>query len=218
MKKYNFLFMALLVMVAVTSCNKGPGYIYIDNQSDEPKVSFIESEDDAEAYNKAFENYSTARFYPVFSEFEKTHRYIAENEGNGEACESDEGEAAPPDDSNGVGAVISTGDDVTSIDGMGQEPVYEELSKFNTPNFMLYKITDGSARKAAQDFINKKISYEEFEKVLEGNTEAINFYDKNFDSCVAIDRKVFDNLLSKLRATLSQIDKEVATRKAEAHK
>ena len=199
-------------MVATASCNRGPKYIYIDTQGDEPKVSFIEADEDDVAYDKAFETYSTARFYPLFSEFEKTHRYMAEN-GNSEACEGDEGMAVPPDDSNGAGSVITTGDDVTSVDG--QEPLYEELDKLNSPNFVLYKITDSSARTAAQDYIDKKITYEELEKILKGNTEQINLYEKRFDHCVAIDRSVFEKLRNKLRAAIAQIDREAAARKAE---
>ena len=98
---------------------------------------------------------------------------------------------------------------------MGDEPMYEELSKFNTPNFTLYKLTDGSARMAAQDFIDKKITFEEFIKKIEGGSEVVNFYDKNFDACVNIDRKVFDRMLAKLRTTLTKIDQEAAAKKAE---
>ncbi|MBR2146285.1 MAG: hypothetical protein IJ925_02370 [Muribaculaceae bacterium] len=204
--------LALLVMIATASCNRGPKYIYVDMQGDEPKVSFIEADEDDVAYDKAFETYSTTRFYPLFSDFEKMHRYMADN-GNSEACEGDDGMVVPPDDSNGAGAVITTGDDVTSVEG--NEPLYEELDKLNSPNFVLYKITDSSARKAAQDYIDKKITYEELEKTLKGNTEQISLYEKRFEHCVAIDRSVFDKLRNKLRATIAQIDREVAARKAE---
>ena len=215
MKKYNLLLMALLVAMAVTGCKKGPMYIYVDKLGDEPKVSFIDAEDDNGAYNKAFEKYSEARFYPIFSEFEKTYRFIKENEGNSEACEGDESTAVPPDDSNGRGSVITTGDDVNTLEGMGQEPTYESLSKDNTPNFVLYKIEDGKARKAAQDLIDKKISYEEFEKIISGTTESINLYDKSFESCATIDRNMFEKLRNKLRSAKAQIDKEAEARKAE---
>jgi hypothetical protein len=216
MKKYTLLLLALMVAIAFSSCKKSPQYIYVDNMSDEAKVSFIEGEDDNDAYSKAFENYSNARFYPVFSEFEKTRKYIAENDSASEACEGIEGEMAPPDDSGGGGEVISTSDDASSLDGMGDRPVYMELSKFNTPTFTLFKITDSSAREAAQDYIDKKITYEEFVKLTQGKVEEVNLYDKNFDSCVAIDRKVFDQLQSKLAQALDKIDKDAANKKGDA--
>lgn len=216
MKKYTLLLLTLMVAVAFSSCKKSPQYIYVDNMSDEAKVSFIEGEDDNDAYGKAFENYSNARFYPIFSEFEKTRKYIAENDSASEACEGIEGEMAPPDDSGGGGEVISTSDDASSLDGMGDRPVYMELSKFNTPTFTLYKITDSSAREAAQDYIDKKITYEEFVKQTQGKVEEVNLYDKNFDSCVAIDRKVFDQLQSKLAEALDKIDKDAASKKGDA--
>lgn len=216
MKKYTLLLLTLMVAVAFSSCKKSPQYIYVDNMSDEAKVSFIEGEDDNDAYSKAFENYSNARFYPIFSEFEKTRKYIAENDSASEACEGIEGEMAPPDDSGGGGEVISTSDDASSLDGMGDRPVYMELSKFNTPTFTLYKITDSSAREAAQDYIDKKITYEEFVKQTQGKVEEVNLYDKNFDSCVAIDRKVFDQLQSKLAEALDKIDKDAASKKGDA--
>lgn len=216
MKKYTLLLLTLMVAVAFSSCKKSPQYIYVDNMSDEAKVSFIEGEDDNDAYNKAFENYSNARFYPIFSEFEKTRKYIAENDSASEACEGIEGEMAPPDDSGGGGEVISTSDDASSLDGMGDRPVYMELSKFNTPTFTLYKITDSKAREAVQDYIDKKITYEEFVKQTQGKVEEINLYDKNFDSCVAIDRKVFDQLQSKLAEALEKIDKDAASKKGDA--
>ena len=215
MKIKNYLFMVLLLTVALTGCKKGPMYIYIDTQGDDPKVSFIDSEDDVNAYNKAFENYSNARFYPIFSEFEKTHRYIVENEGNNEACEADESAPVPADANSDRGSVITTGDEVTTIDGMGSEPSYEELSEFNEPNFILYKIESSSARKAAQDYIDKKISYEEFEKRMKGSTTPINLYKKNFQACATIDRNLFDKLIDKLRTTIAKIDREAAERKAE---
>lgn len=220
MKHYASLLAALVAMVIFTGCDNGPGYLYVDTLSDEAKASFIESEDDNDAYEKAFTSYSNARFYPVFSEFEKTHRYIAENDGNAEACEGDDGEMAAPVDNSEGGSVIYTDDDVTSIDGMGDEPSYEELSKFNTPNFVLYKLDSGDARKAAQDLVDRKISYEEFQKKVEGQeaVTVINLYDKRFDTCAGIDRKVFDTQLEKLRKTIAQIDREAAARKAEAAK
>lgn len=103
---------------------------------------------------------------------------------------------------------------------MGSEPMYEELLKINKPNFILYKLNSGEARNAAKDFVDKKISYDEFlKKVKEGDDVAvIDLYDKNFDACVNIDRKVFDDMLAKLRKTIAQIDKEAAARKAEASK
>ena len=219
MKHYTNLLMGFVAMMALVACNHGPNYLYVDNQSDEPKPCFVESDDDTEAYNNAFTSYSTARFYPVFSEFEKTHRYIVENEG-AEACDADEGEMAPPADAGEGGAIIYTGDDVTSLDGMGSEPMYEELLKINKPNFILYKLNSGEARNAAKDFVDKKISYDEFlKKLKEGDDVAvIDLYDKNFDACVNIDRKVFDDMLAKLRKTIAQIDKEAAARKAEASK
>ena len=126
MKKYTLLLLTLMVAFAFSSCKKSPQYIYVDNMSDEAKVSFIEGEDDNDAYSKAFENYSNARFYPVFSEFEKTRKYIAENDSASEACEGIEGEMAPPDDSGGGGEVISTSDDASSLDGMGDRPVVQD--------------------------------------------------------------------------------------------
>ena len=218
MKQFSYLLAAFVMMISFTGCKNGPDYLYVDTLSDEAKASFIESEDDTDAYNQAFNNYSTARFYPIFSEFEKTHRYLVENEDGAEACEGDDGEMAPPADNNEGGAVIYTDDDVTNIDGMGDEPTYEELSKYNTPNFVLYKLNDKKAREAAKDFAEKKISYEEFQKKTQDAVTVINLYDKNFDSCVSIDRKAFDTLLEKLRKTIAQIDKEAAAKKAEAAK
>lgn len=215
MKKLTLLSLTFLVALTFASCKKSPQYIYVDNMSDEAKVSFIDAQDDTEAYNQAFENYSNARFYPIFSEFEKNRKYIAELDSTGEACEGDEGEVAPPDDSQG-GDFISTGDDVSSFDGTGDVPEYQELLKINTPNFTLYKITSSDARNAAQDYIDKKITYDEFVKKTQGNVEEINLYNNNFESCVAIDRRVFDKLMSKLKAAYEKIDRDVANKTGDA--
>ena len=214
MKNYAYLMAAFVMVTLFTACNKGPQYLYVETLGDEAKVSYIESEDDNDAYSKAFENYSNARFYPIFSEFEKTHRYIKENDG-AESCEGDEGDVIVTDNSEG-GAIIYTGNDVNDEEGMGTEPTYEELLKINAPSFILYKLEDSAVRDAAKDLIDKKISYDEFMKKTEGKIKEVNLYDKNFDACVSIDRKVFDNLLKKLRSTIAQIDKDAEARKAEA--
>ena len=203
------------MLLAVASCNKSPQYIYVDNLGDEAKVSFVDATDDNAAYSKAFENYSNARFYPLFSEFEKTHKYIAENDSAAEACEGIEDGDIVVDDTEG-GDIISTDDDVNSLENMGDSPGYEELSKFNTPSFTLYKITGSKAKNAAQDYIDHKITYEEFQKKIQDNVEVINLYDKNFDACVSIDRKVFDKLQTKLKATIEKIDKDVASHTGDA--
>ena len=194
MKKYAIYFLSVIVAMSFASCKKSPQYIYVDNMNEEAKVSFIDGVDDNDAYSKAFENYSNARFYPLFSEYEKTRKYIAENDSASEACEGIEGEVAPPDNSEG-GSIISTDDDVNSLDAMGDGPVYVELSRFNAPTFTLYKITDSSARSAA---------------------EVINLYDSNFDACVTIDRKVFDSLQKKLTKALEKIDKDAARKQGDA--
>lgn len=213
MKHYTLYFLTLLFALSLASCKQSPQYIYVDNISgDEAKLSFIEGEDDNDAYFKAFESYSNARFYPQFSAFEKTRKYIAENDSSSEACEGIEGEVAPPDNSEG-GDVIPSSDEVNT---MGERPVYTELSKFNTPTFTLYKITGSEARDAAQDYIDKKITYEEFVKRIQDNVEEINLYEKNFDNCVAIDRKVFDKLQTKLDENLKKIDKDVANKQGDA--
>ena len=215
MKKYANYFLLVIVAISFASCKKSPQYIYVDNMNEEAKVSFIDGVDDNDAYSKAFENYSNARFYPLFSEYEKTRKYIAENDSASEACEGIEGEVAPPDNSEG-GSIISTDDDVNSLDAMGDGPVYVELSRFNAPTFTLYKITDSSARSAAQDYIDKKITYEEFQKKTQDNVEVINLYDSNFDACVTIDRKVFDSLHKKLTKALEKIDKDAASKQGDA--
>lgn len=216
MKKFALLSLTLMTVLVFSSCKKSPQYIYVDNMSDEAKVSFIDAQDDNEAYNMAFENYSNARFYPIFSEFEKNRKYIAELDSTGEACEADEGEIAPPDDSGEGGDFISTGDDVSSFDGTGDVPEYQELLKINTPNFTLYKVTSGDARSAAQDYIDKKITYDEFKKRTQDKVEEINLYDKNFDNCVSIDRRVFDKLMKKLKDAYEKIDKDVANKTGDA--
>ena len=66
MRKNAYLFLTLMLALVFTSCKDQPQYIYVDNMGDEAKVSFIEGESDDDAYAKAFENYSNARFYPVF--------------------------------------------------------------------------------------------------------------------------------------------------------
>ena len=215
MKKYIIPLLTIFIAITLASCKNSPQYIYVDNMNEEAKVSFIDGTDDNDAYSKAFENYSNARFYPLFSEFEKTRKYIAENDGESEACEGIEGEVAPPDNSDG-GTVISTDDDVNSLDAMGDGPVYVELSKFNAPTFTLYKITDSQARSAAQDYIDKKITYDEFQKKVQDHVEVINLYDSNFDACVTIDRKVFDQLQSKLNKALEKIDKDAASKQGDA--
>ncbi len=215
MKKLFLFLVSLAIVLVFTACDKSPQYIYVDNMSDEAKVSFVDGTDDNDAYSKAFENYSNSRFYPIFSEFEKTRKYIAENDSADEACEGIEGDVLPVDEGEG-GDIISTDDDVNSLEAMGDGPTYEELSKFNTPNFTLYKITGSGAKNAAQDFIDKKITYEEFQKKIQDNVEVINLYDKNFDACVSIDRKVFDKLQTKLQAAIEKIDKDAANKTGDA--
>lgn len=215
MKKLLYLSLTLALAVLFMACNKSPQYIYVDNMGDEAKVSFVDGSDDNDAYGKAFENYSNSRFYPIFSEFEKTRKYIAENDSADEACEGIEGESVNIDEGEG-GDIISTDDDVNSLENMGDGPAYEELSKFNTPNFTLYKITGSDAKNAAQDFIDKKITYDEFQKKIQDNVEVINLYDKNFDTCVSIDRKVFDKLQAKLKTAMEKIDKDAANKIGDA--
>lgn len=215
MKKLFFFSITLSMLLAFASCSKSPQYIYVDNMGDEAKVSFVDAPDDNAAYSKAFENYSNARFYPLFSEFEKTRKYIAENDSADEACEGIEGGDIAMEETEG-GDIISTDDDVNSLENMGDSPSYEELSKFNTPSFTLYKITGSDAKSAAQDLIDGKITYDEFQKKIQDNVEVINLYDKNFDACVSIDRKVFDKLQTKLKASMEKIDKDAANKTGDA--
>ena len=53
MKHYTNLLMGFVAMMALVACNHGPNYLYVDNQSDEPKPCFVESDNDTEAYNNA---------------------------------------------------------------------------------------------------------------------------------------------------------------------
>lgn len=204
MKKYLSLLLTITMMLIVGGCKKAPMYVYVDTEASDPRVGLIEAEDDDAAYYKSFEKYSETRHYSNFSAVEKSLAYI----GDGlEACESDEadqGMAVPADD--GVGDVITTDD----AESMGEYPEYSELSEFNAPNFTLYRITDNDARQAAQDLIDKKISYEEFQKKTQGKVETIELYEKAFKKCSDIDKKVYNNMLAKFKERAKNLPEQPA--------
>jgi len=198
MKKFSLFLLSMLMIMAFSSCKKKTMYIYIDSETtdNEPKVTLIEAEDDTEAYYKCFEKYSESRHYPVFSEIEKSKAII--NEGF-EACESDEAEQsmAPAGDDviSGKGDVITTNDS----DEQSKDYEYPGLEQYVEPNFKVYKITDKESQKVAQDLIDKKISVDEFEKKVKGNSEIIDLYKKDFKKCQDIDKKKYEELKAKFK-------------------
>ena len=200
MKKSLFLLLTVTMMLTFGSCKKTPMYLYVDTEASEPRVGMIEAEEDDAAYYKSFEKYSETRHYSNFSAVEKSRAYI----GDGlDACESDvpeQGMAVPADDA--LGDVITTDDSET----MGEYPMYFDLSKDLPPNFILYKITDKDARQAAQDLMDKNISFEEFQKKIKDKSEILydpeqhkNLYEQEFAKCCDIDKRVYTNMLNKFK-------------------
>ena len=193
MRKSFSLLLIIAMMLIVGSCKKAPMSVYVDTEASEPRVGLIEAEEDDAAYYKSFEKYSETRHYSNFSAVEKSRAYIGDGLDACESDEADQGMAVPADDA--VGDVITTDDS----ESMGEYPEYSELSEFNAPNFTLYRITDEDARQAAQDLIDKKIRYEEFQKKTQGKVETIDLYEKAFKQCSDIDKKVYNNMLAKFR-------------------
>ncbi|MBP5687279.1 MAG: hypothetical protein J6X22_01385 [Muribaculaceae bacterium] len=208
MKKTSLLLLAMFMALALGSCNnEKPMYVYIDCETLElePKPSLIVADDDVTAFYNSFEAFSENKHDKVFYEILKTKEVF---EGGSEACESDEADqgAIPVSETDGVGELLPTGDS----DEAG-EYTYSDLldPKNSTPNFKLYKITDKDARKVAQDFIDKKISFEEFQTKVKDKAEVIydneqhkDIYEKEFKKCKEIDYNSYAKMRDKFNKSL----------------
>ena len=198
MKKTSFLLFTMFLAIAFSSCkNKAPLYVYIDREADEPQVSQIEleEENDVEAFYKSFEKYAETRHYKGFAAVDNS-AYIG---GGFDACEGDEAEQ-------NMGAIdepLSGGEMIPTDDSEGTgEYNYLDLSKDNPPNFTLYKIDDQEGRQAAQDYKDKKITFEEFEKKIKDKCEVLydmnsdkkGLYEKEFNKCIEIDKTVYSKM------------------------
>lgn len=213
MKKIPFLLFTMILAIALSSCkNDPPMYIYIDREADDPKVSQIEleEENDVEAFYKSFEKYSETRHYKGFSAVDNS-AYI----GNGfDACEGDEadqgmavvnepvegGEMIPTDDSEATG-----------------EYIYPDLSKDNPPNFTLYRLDDKESRQAAQDYKDKKITFDEFEKKIKDkcivlydmNSDKKALYEKELNKCIQIDKAVYSKMSETFKKKAQEAQKRL---------
>ncbi len=209
MKKISLLLLLMPLMLALLSgCNnEKPMFVYIDCETLElePKPSLIEADDDVSAFYKSFDEYSKNKHDKVFYEILKTKEVF---EGGSEACESDEADqgAIPMSETDGVGELLPTGDS----DETG-EYTYPDLlaPKDSTPNFKLYKITDKGARQVAQDFLDKKISFEEFQTKVKDHAEVIydneqhkDIYEKEFKKCKEIDYNAYAKMRDKFNNSL----------------
>ena len=210
MKKTSFLLLSMIMLLVLGSCKKEkPMYVYIDCETLElePKPSLITADDDLNAFYNSFEKFSENKHDKEFYQLKKAREIIA---GGGEACESDEADqgAIPVGDVDGVGDVLPSGD--SDADG---EYIYRDLydPKNNTPNFKLYKITDKKARQVAQDFIDKKISFVEFQEKVKDNSEIIydnernkEIYEKEFQKCKEIDYNAYSKMRDKFNKSLQE--------------
>lgn len=214
MKKTFFLHLTIILLLALGSCNKEkPMYIYIDCETLElePKPSLIVANDDVTAFYNSFEKYSENKHDKVFYDLRKTKEVF---EGGSEACESDEADqgAVPVGDMDGVGELLPNGDS----DEEGEYNYSELLApKNSTPNFKLYKITDKSARQVAQDFIDKKISFEEFQEKVKDKAEIVydneqhkDIYEKEFNKCKEIDYDAYARMRDKFIKSLQAMPKK----------
>ena len=197
----------MIMVLALGSCKKETMYVYIDCETLElePKPSIIVADDDVSAFYNSFEAYSASKHDKVFYDILKTKQVF---EGGSEACESDEADqgAIPVSETDGVGELLPTGDS----DEAG-EYTYPDLldPKDSTPNFKLYKITDKDARQVAQDFIDKKISFEEFQTKVKDKAEIIydneqhkDIYEKEFKKCKEIDYNAYAKMRDKFNKSL----------------
>ncbi len=215
MKKTSFLLLTMIMVLALASCNKKkPMYVYIDCETLElePKPSLIEGDDDVAAFYKSFEKYSENKHDKVFYDLKKTKEVF---EGGSEACESDEADqgAIPVGgDMEGVGELLPNGDS----DEEGEYNYPELLApKNSTPNFKLYKITDNKARQVAQDFIDKKISFVEFQEKVKDDAEIVydneqhkDIYEKEFNKCKEIDYDAYARMRDKFIKSLQAMPKK----------
>ena len=87
--------------------------------------------------------------------------------------------------------------------------------KNGTPNFKLFKITDKDARKVSQDFIDKKISFEEFQEKIKDKAEIIydneqhkDIYEKEFKKCKEIDYNAYSKMKEKFNKSLLEAQKK----------
>lgn len=214
MKKISSLLLAMIIILALGSCKKDkPMFVYIDCETLElePKPSLIQADDDVNAFYNSFEKYSENKHDKVFYDIMKTKQVF---EGGSEACESDEADqgAVPVSEVDGVGEVLPSGDS----DEEGEYNYPELLApKNSTPNFKLYKITDKGARQVAQDFIDKKISFEEFQEKVKDNAEIIydneqhkDIYEKEFNKCKEIDYNAYVKMRDKFNKSLQAAQKK----------
>ncbi len=208
MKKTSFLLLTTIMILVLGSCNnEKPMYVYIDCETLElePKPSLVVADDDVSAFYKSFDEYSSNKHDKVFYEILKTKEVF---EGGSEACESDEADqgAIPVSETDGVGELLPTGDS----DEAGEYNYPELLDpKNSTPNFKLYRITDKGARQVAQDFIDKKISFEEFQEKVKDKAEIIydneqhkDIYEKEFNKCKEIDYNAYAKMREKFNKSL----------------
>ncbi|MBO4722923.1 MAG: hypothetical protein J5629_08315 [Muribaculaceae bacterium] len=214
MKKTSLLLLTMMLILALNSCSKEkPMYVYIDCETleFEPKPSLIVADEDMAAFYNSFEVYSENKHDKVFYDILKTKQVF---EGGSEACESDEADqgAIPVSETDGVGELLPTGDS----DEAG-EYIYTDLldPKDSTPNFKLYKITDKDARQVAQDFIDKKISFEEFQTKVKDKAEVIydnekhkDIYEKEFKKCKEIDYNSYAKMREKFNKSLQAAQKK----------
>ena len=213
MKKFSFLLFMVFLAITFGGCSgDAPMYVYIDREADEPQVSQIEldEENDVEAFYKSFEKYSETRHYKGFAAVDNS-AYIG---GGFDACEGDEadqgmavvnepvegGEMIPTDDSEATG-----------------EYVYLDLSKDNPPNFTLYKIDDKESRQAVQDYKDKKITFEELEKIIKDKCEVLydmnsdkkGLYEKELNKCIEIDKAVYSKMSDTFRKKALEAQKKL---------
>ncbi len=212
--KKTYLLLLMIMIVALSSCNgDNPMYVYIDCETLdlEPTPSQIVADDDITAFYNSFEKYSESKHDKVFYDIKKTKEVF---EGGGEACESDEADqgAIPVSEVDGMGELLPNGDS----DEEGEYNYSELLDpKNSTPNFKLYRITDKGARKVAQDFIDKKISFEEFQEkvkdkaeILYDNEQNKDIYEKEFKKCKEIDYNSYVKMRDKFNKSLQAMPKK----------
>lgn len=205
----------MIMILALGSCKKEkPMYVYVDcenlDKDSQPKPFLLEGDDDVSVFYNSFDKYASDRHYMEF----KSRMPIDNNGGGSEACESDEADqgAIPVSEVDGVGEPVPTGD----ADEAGEYTYNpDNLDVNNTPNFILYKITDKDARKVAQDYLDKKISFEEFQNKVKDKSEIIydnmqhkSIYEREFKKCKEIDNNAYLKMKEKFNKSMQELQKK----------
>lgn len=189
---------AIASLALFTSCESK--YAYVETLGEEPKVEIISADEDAQAYDEAFNNFAEAHFYYLFEPFIKTKQNYSDYEGGCDEDGEDTGAAVQGSDDEGG----NEGDNVIVTDDSennAEMPQLQQLTQADKPSgFVLYKLDSGEAKDAAKKLKEQKISLYEFQKITQGKVTEIDLFEQQLQNCNATFKKVFDKNMQKLKA------------------